>query len=76
MSAIKQPGRKKIRVFLDVIERLDRFEATQRVIRGQGADINGPLPVPEVVEVLGWLRELSKPSHRHTDAKQPQGREP
>lgn len=59
---MKAPGRRKIRIFLDVIERLDRFETTQKVIRGQGAGIEGPMPVPEVVEVIAWLKELSNPN--------------
>lgn len=63
----KCPSRKTIKTFLKVIERLDRYEATQRHIRGYGAGISGPLPVPEVVAVLAWLKELANPLHRHID---------
>lgn len=66
---MKRPGRKKIKIFLTVIEQLSRFDATQRFLRGHGADIDGPMPVPEVVEVIAWLRDLSKPSHRHIDSR-------
>jgi len=68
---MKQPGRRKIKRFLDVIEQLDRYEATQRHIRGRGAGIPGPLPVPEVVEVLSWLKELANPNHRKIDRDAP-----
>lgn len=59
---MKQPSRRTIRIFLDVIEKLDRYEATQRVIRGWGADISGPMPVPEVIVVMDWLKYLSNPN--------------
>lgn len=58
---MKQPGRRKLRIFLDTLEKLDRFEATQRAIRGLGAGIS-PMPVPEVVEVIAWLKDLANPN--------------
>jgi hypothetical protein len=64
---MSQPSRKVIRTFLKVIEKLDRYEATERHIRGYGAGIPGPLPVPEVVEVLAWLKELANPNQRQID---------
>lgn len=64
---MKQPSRRTIRIFLDVIEKLDRYEATQRVIRGHGADISGPLPVPEVIAVINWLKYLSNPNRIELD---------
>lgn len=67
---MKQPGRRKIRIFLDTVERLDRFEATQRAIRGIGAGFTGPMPVPEVVEVIAWLKHLSNPNRRDIDGGQ------
>ena len=68
---MKQPSRRTIRKFLDVIEQLDRYEATQRHIRGVGAGIPGPMPVPEVVDVLSWLKDLANPNHRQMDADNP-----
>lgn len=64
---MRQPSARTIKKFLDVIERLDRYEATQRHIRGHGAGIPGPLPVPEVVEVLDWLKDLANPNLRRSD---------
>lgn len=69
---MKQPGRREIRIFLDTIEKLDRFEATQRVIRGGlGAGIS-PLPVPEVIEVIGWLKDLANPNLRRSETVDPE----
>lgn len=65
---MKHPSRRTIKKFLSVIEQLDHYETTQRHIRGVGAGIPGPLPVPEVVEVLSWLKDLSNPNRRNVDA--------
>lgn len=59
---MRQPGRRKIKIFLDVFNKLDQFEATQRYIRGNNPLIEGQLPVPEVVEVVSWLKDLANPN--------------
>lgn len=64
---MKQPSKRTIKKFLDVIEHLDRFEATQRAIRGYGAPIEPPLPVPEVIETIAWLKSLANPNQRNID---------
>lgn len=66
-----QPGRRTIKMFLAVIGRLDQYEASRRHIQGYGAGITGRLPVPEVVEVLAWLKELANPNHKRADREAP-----
>jgi len=55
------PSPDKIKKFVEVVRALSVFEAEHRNLRGWGLfDENDTLPIPEVVEVLTWLDDLSK----------------
>ena len=64
---MKQPSKRTIKKFLDVIEHLDRFEATQRAIHKHKTPIAPPLPVPEVIETIAWLKSLANQNQRDVD---------
>lgn len=52
---IEKPTQEEIKVFIEVIDILVKFEAEQRHIRGYGAFIEQDLPIPEFVKVRQWL---------------------
>lgn len=54
-----KPTPKEIEKFLEVVDKLDRFECLQRTIRGAGAGIS-PMPVPEVVKTIAWLKDQAR----------------
>ena len=58
--AMQQPTAQDIEIFLEVWAKLDAFEATQRVIRGYGAGIERPRPIPAVIATVEWLHSLTK----------------
>lgn len=55
---MSQPSPADISRFVEAFEKLAQFEATQRRTRGYGVFRDEDCPVPAVVVVLGWLREL------------------
>ena len=54
-----QPTSQQIRAFLDVFKKVCDFEAHMLHVRGYGAGIEGPRPVPEVVTTIRWLEYLA-----------------
>jgi hypothetical protein len=56
---MNQPSPKTIARFVQVFETLSHFESSHRFTRKYGAFKEAELPIPEVVETLGWLRILS-----------------
>lgn len=56
------PTKDEIKVFLDIYNKLSRFESDQRCIRGWGVwndRLPSELPIPEVVKVYKWLQNLA-----------------
>jgi len=53
-----QPTPEEIKKFLDIVSKLDNFEAEHRMIRGWGILSDETLPIPEVVTVMNWLKGL------------------
>ena len=69
-----KPSKEEVLKFLQVVDNLCSFEASNRSIRGYGIFKDSELPVPEVVSVIGWLeeefsigpgevRDIADPSH-------------
>lgn len=50
------PTKEEFEKFITVIERLSSFEAEHRYIRGWGMLNEAELPIPEVVNVVTWLK--------------------
>ena len=50
------PTKEEFDKFITVIERLSSFEAEHRCIRGWGMLNEADLPIPEVVNVVRWLK--------------------
>lgn len=51
------PAPTEILYFIQVFDRLSLFEAQSRHVRGYGAfGPDTPLPIPEVITVLDWLK--------------------
>lgn len=57
-NIIGEPSQKELKVFLDIVSKLDTFEAQQFVIRNYGAH-NYPRPCMEYCKVIAWLKELA-----------------
>ena len=53
------PPKAIIARFLEVWERLAKFEANQRAIRGYGAFEEKDLPIPAAITVIQWLKNLA-----------------
>ena len=53
------PEKEEIHAFLGIVERLSRFEAESRLIRGAGIFREEELPHPASVNVLAWLRSIA-----------------
>lgn len=59
------PTISELKRFLDVFNSLDEFEAQTRHLRGYGAfDKDTPMPIPEVVKVIAWLRAMAEAGGR------------
>jgi hypothetical protein len=56
------PTKKEIRRFIEVVDKLSKFEAEQRTIRGWGAwsERTDTLPIPEAITVMNWLKDLAE----------------
>lgn len=57
---MKQPYKKEIKEYLELSQRLEAFEAGQRMIRGYGVFSDDELPVPVYQKVTKWLESLTK----------------
>lgn len=53
------PSRAEINKFIEMFERLDAFESSQRHIRGCGAFRPEEIPDTATIKVIAWLKELS-----------------
>lgn len=55
-----QPTESEIKEFLRVYDRLEKFDATTRFVRGYGALPDSDYPNKDCITVVAWLRELSE----------------
>ena len=51
-----KPTVKDIKKFLEIFDKLCKFEASQRIIRGYGCFSEAEIPFKEVVKVISWLK--------------------
>lgn len=54
------PSKDDIATFIEVFNRLDKFEANTRYIRGWGEFKEEELPSEPVMRVMRWLESLTK----------------
>jgi hypothetical protein len=53
---MEKPTSEEIKKFIDVFDRLCKFEADHRNVRKWGCFKDDEVPIPEVVKVSSWLR--------------------
>lgn len=53
---MREPNPQEISKFLDLFSKLDNFEAMNRHIRGWGILKAEELPLPEIMNVMRWLK--------------------
>ncbi len=64
MNAREQaPTQAQISRFIEVFEELDRFEATNRFVRGYGAFKESELGDESTIAVMAWLKGLRDNGH-------------
>lgn len=56
---MNQPSPNEVAEFLGAYERLSKFEATHRLIRGHGAFDAKELPIPACIKTIKWLYEVA-----------------
>ncbi len=54
-----QPTKQELKKFLELFDKLIKFEADQRKVRGYSCFTEQDLPFPEIIKVIAWLKELT-----------------
>lgn len=58
MARAAMPHRNEIAEFIAIFNKLERFEAEQRYVRGGGAFDPKDLPILSVRQTMAWLRQI------------------